>query len=748
VLFIVFFFGFPRSALAEPGVEVAKSFKSQNGLEVTDVYPDNEFYVDILVRGYSQCNPAQQIPFDAVLAIDRSPSMLTKLDEAKAAARHFVDRARQASTNLSTGTIRIGLITFASDVDVIMNLSSNYTQVSNAIDQISQTYIQSTNMKDGLEKAQDMLYTSQNAQKIVVLLTDGCPSSEDQEPYIRGTLLPKALDAGIRYGTVGVGLNPCFQLLTDLATLTGGKYAHVAHASDITGAFDDIFDDVATCAVANRITLNESIDTSLVEVVPGFVQGSQGMPLPSPEDMQNFAGSGQITVRYGALRLYESRTFTFKLRTKACLTPLSSQDTVEIWPNQTTDITYWLGQVPTLISATQRSLVCHKPPHLCVRKSYSALDRQISITLKSMYPPTGGVQNAIKDIQVYEYTSSQYQYRHDITPDPPHRFIPGRTFDLLYWKIASLAPGEAKELRFGVDFIGSLPADSNRILLDAPDPKRVGVQVREGCHYGEISLGSVRYTAPGNVPSRVQLPQVRPDESVIETVPLGRPDLFITQAYDQNEFLSGVVETLPAAFIVENARPLPDNWAASLWARLWPGRDSDDIWVDSSTNGYVAAFRPRNDPAVISDIRAHLFHVLWDAPTGWFSGVQGQGDLFFRNEANRIYVRIENTAHRLNSQVSQGIVLEVWNFSTNQYVTIKTVDLPSVAAPGNTFVSLELPPGTLSDNFLRDIPGLAEAAGGQWNNIGIAELRVILNNSADEKHTSNNSATERIIVIR
>ena len=718
------------------GVQVDKSYKDQYGQTVTDVQPGDELTVDVIVRGFSE-NRDQVTPFDAILLIDRSPSMWgSKIDNAKEAAKAFVRLARQESPS-GTGSIRIGVVTFADEAEVVSPLSTDYTQLLDDIDGISTPWFDSTNFRAGMGKSQELLYTSSRTVRIILLLTDGrpTPDTDAQSQYIYGTLLPDAIEAGLRYYTIGVGSNPDSGLLLLISDSTGGKYESVADPEDLTGIFEQIFQHAAHTVIASRMELMERVNTADVQIVPGSWQFSEGILLPADSLLAAFAESGAIILKLGDLPTGRTRTFSFRVRPRDCLTPDDERESVLITPNTDTKVTFVYGQVPGEVRAFQPTLNCHKPPGLVIRKDYNAATSEVILTAESKYLPSAAVDNTIRNIQVYEFPSPQYQYRVGSAVPPVTRFIPSFYMDLLYWRIPTLAPQEQRELRFTVDLVAWTPHDMNPLRLNALSK--------------DIVAGWATYIRPGGEKTNVTLPQRLVYVSTMDLLPEGRPDLYITPALDVGEFQEGVPEERPldAELLSEHTGTLPADWLRLAY-ELFQGKESPDVWIDTDTNGFVNQWQPRDSPEVIAGIRRHITYATFDAMDGYFSAVHGQGDLWHRESKNRVYIRMENLGVAASRPIPGGLVLEAFDYDNGRWDLLQQIELPEVGVLANAqqLVYIELPANTLQPRHLQAVRG-AELLPPNWDNLRTAELRISLGWSPTERHTNNNWSSEKLIVM-
>ncbi|MEW6587231.1 MAG: Hsp70 family protein, partial [Nitrospirota bacterium] len=127
---------------------------------------------------------------DVALLIDCSGSMSgTAIEEAKKAAIGFLKNFRVASGS-------IGLITFPGGV--IHKLSQNFTSVKNKISGLSAH--NGTPMTEALDLAHSAMLTTNDYDRVIVLLSDGSPDNSSSA----GTSAKLAKDKGIRLITIGV----------------------------------------------------------------------------------------------------------------------------------------------------------------------------------------------------------------------------------------------------------------------------------------------------------------------------------------------------------------------------------------------------------------------------------------------------------------------------------------------------------------------------------------------------------------
>ncbi|GAQ25518.1 VWA domain-containing protein [Tepidanaerobacter syntrophicus] len=183
-------YGAPKSVIMPELVAATSGTDTiQVNKTATTATPCRNYTVKLQITG----TPAPA-PVDVVLVIDRSGSMNdrvsgshTVLYYAKQAAKEFTDTILADSNNRISvvsfaGPLYLGDLGSASNATQNIGLSSNATSVKNAIDGI--TANGGTNIEAGFLKAKSILQTNgrQNANKVIVLLTDGVATASIGNP--------------------------------------------------------------------------------------------------------------------------------------------------------------------------------------------------------------------------------------------------------------------------------------------------------------------------------------------------------------------------------------------------------------------------------------------------------------------------------------------------------------------------------------------------------------------------------------
>jgi uncharacterized protein YegL len=751
--------------VADTWAQITQGPVAEKRLDPTSVEASEWAKVNIIVKGYSTYSSAV-VPFDAVLVIDLSGSMKTSDPENQRldAAKHFV--------SLASSGIRIGVVSYADHAQVVSQLTTDYPSLNSAIGSLATTADGLTNMAEAMKEAQKMLIqTGQTANRYIILLSDGWPEPdyEAQVNEIQGPILREAVDNSLTYYTIGFGFAD-IALLQDIALTTGGTFQS-STPEGLQAVYGQIFQVAAHQLVAGQIVLKEKLDSRL-KVRPGSLWVSQGLAIPSSDQLNQFYSTGVLEMKMGQLRSGFERSLSFEVSAPGCLSPDDPQESIDIPVDLLPDahLEYVFGASPGSVPVEQRILTCKRPGSVRIEKEFDPTASKVTLKITNNYPPHPTQDRRIKNIQVVEGPSLLFQpdFASVTSTDPPSRFIPipWGEIDILVWEIASLAPLTKWEVSFSVRSRACRPADLNPLRVDARKDL-------------EKFNSEVIYTKPDGVRERRFIPQayaVLPDIEVCD----GRPDLHVTPAFSEQDYFTP--EENPFTYVL--ARD-----------------ETESVWVDGSYNGFVDQWNNAGQ------IQARLEGA---SGSGLEVKVKGQGDHFYQNQHNKIYVRVTNTGNKASPEIPSGLSLELRNHQTNSWDRIANSDIPAIQvlpAVNRVFVVFKLSPGAITPFYLRDYglslaqlldllrqsnpslftsinsyllshpaqrstlqslgpilpsqlsanlsPALAAAVQNYLSNNPnflarwvrkVAKLRIQLRSAPGEKHTNNNETTELIIV--
>ncbi len=214
---------------------------------------------------------------DIVLAIDISGSMLARdfdpdrIAAAKEVAANFI--------NDRTGD-RIGLVIFAAESFTQSPLTTDKATLLNLLSHVRTGIVEDgTAIGNGLATSINRLRESEAASKVIILLTDGVNNRGQIAPMTAGEI---ARSLGIRVYTVGVGTRgmapyPAVdpwgnyaglvnmpveideQLLTDIASTTGGQYFRATDDRSLQAIYDRINEMETSVIETNEFTRHNEL---------------------------------------------------------------------------------------------------------------------------------------------------------------------------------------------------------------------------------------------------------------------------------------------------------------------------------------------------------------------------------------------------------------------------------------------------------------------------------------------------------
>ena len=194
------------------------------------------FAVAVTISYFSTSDVQIQEPViqDLFLVIDTSGSMASdsKLDFAKKAASEFVNTFEINGTS----SHRIGLIAFANEATLVIDLTSDSNVLNNGI--MNLIADGSTTMGDGILLAKDLLskHGRSNVSKSIVLLSDGM-ATVGVLPHFAAL---ETSYANIPIYSVGYGYDADVNTLRAVSSITDGDYFAALTGQDLALVFNEI----------------------------------------------------------------------------------------------------------------------------------------------------------------------------------------------------------------------------------------------------------------------------------------------------------------------------------------------------------------------------------------------------------------------------------------------------------------------------------------------------------------------------
>lgn len=165
--------------------------------------------------------------FDFAYAVDTSKSMAAenRLATAKKALTSFVDE--------QTSKDKGALISFGGSATVISSLGTTKAQLKKAVSNLAITDKNGTDIENGLKKSISQLKKGKNANKVILLLSDGQAKYEED-------VVKSANDSNIHIYTINVESEDAGANLKKYAEATGGEYYYCPTTAQIETVFAKI----------------------------------------------------------------------------------------------------------------------------------------------------------------------------------------------------------------------------------------------------------------------------------------------------------------------------------------------------------------------------------------------------------------------------------------------------------------------------------------------------------------------------
>lgn len=239
----------------------------------------------------------QRNPIDIVLCIDDSGSMewgnidesTTKpwrIDFAKEASSHVID--------LLQANDRGAVVEFAGNVWVQQDITENKDLLKTKIAQTPASPWNGTAIGLGLQSANGILNASstQSRTKIIILLSDGVENVWSTSSVINQANLAK--EKGYKIYAIGLGAGADQNLLSTLASITGGKYVFSPTMEQLDKMMTELAGEIFDTAGKN-IELQTTLPAGKMKVDTSKI-------VPAPESILN-GTDGAITLKWSMDRL-------------------------------------------------------------------------------------------------------------------------------------------------------------------------------------------------------------------------------------------------------------------------------------------------------------------------------------------------------------------------------------------------------------------------------------------------------------
>lgn len=220
------------------GVAGATQVKIKAGLATPVLQADKRqtAFVKVGLTGYPIASDERRLPVNVAIVLDKSGSMTgEKIGRARQAARQAIERLLPDDI--------VSVITYDTTVNVLVPATklSDKSMVESAIDRIQAGG--NTALFAGVAKGADELRKFFKKEQVnrIILLSDGLANVGPSNPSDLGQLGVSFAREGITVSTIGLGLGYNEDLMTLLASKSGGSHYFAEEATDLARTFEQEF---------------------------------------------------------------------------------------------------------------------------------------------------------------------------------------------------------------------------------------------------------------------------------------------------------------------------------------------------------------------------------------------------------------------------------------------------------------------------------------------------------------------------
>ena len=246
---------------------------------------------------------------DVMLLLDKSGSMSgSKIADAKVASKNFIDFLDVSYDNV--GLVGFSHSSWDSDAYLYENLTTDYSQVKDTIDNIDQIGygwpLGSTNTGDAINKGNAELSSPTNV-KVEILLSDGVPTMpfgsgtvDDPEDYAFAIgHAQTAADNNIVIYTISLGGDANQAFMQQIADMTGGTHYYAPSSSDLNAIFTEIAGEVQNLAASSVV---------ITDVLPVGVEVDEST---LPAGCSYDSGTRTVTCAIGLVEIGDDSDYAF-----------------------------------------------------------------------------------------------------------------------------------------------------------------------------------------------------------------------------------------------------------------------------------------------------------------------------------------------------------------------------------------------------------------------------------------------------
>jgi hypothetical protein len=410
------------------------------------VWPPEIFKLDwatvtITVTGDSRKQVAP-VPTAVVLALDYSGSMAadSAYQEVSAAAKDVVSM-------LTPGVDRVAIITIRDKATVDVPLTSNLAGIDQIIDGFEPDG--KTNLQEAFDKANNELMADKSPNKIVILMSDGWPTTGPNAGQAQVTYLmnhcPVPVSYGIKYFAIAWGPAPNMPLLYLLATKTGGTYQEAPTKAELKAAFKAAYQQGAYWLHTTMVDVTEKVSKSL-KIKPGSLNWSFPSSL---EDQAKFKADVQAAekVFYATNKLAVPRIHllgkneVFTLYFDVTSTTCTKQQIVIDVDDAASQVAYEAGKAAPVVDPMPQAQLKVRPCAVILTKDLDEATHTVTLRVRN------GLNREIADVDVHEELTGFFAAAPPIKPQPDELSPDSRR---IRWRAGTMAPDAEHAFTFQI----------------------------------------------------------------------------------------------------------------------------------------------------------------------------------------------------------------------------------------------------------------------------------------------------------
>ena len=237
---------------------ISKTDLTKKNIDITDT--------GVTIKDYS-IEKVQYDEADIVLCFDMSGSMAEEVDDLKDAGYKFVDSMSEIE--------KVALVGFSDDIIIDSPFSGNPDELRPVIDTINSNY--GTNMYSAIQYSLGK-FTKKNVNNILIMLTDGCDTSNTPLDQTRETVRSQSISQGATVYAIGLGNEVDANYLQTVADAGNGKFVYVSDAESLKSFYDFLHGQITNQYKITYTVSNEGVQNRELDVEFKTLNGSDTKP--------------------------------------------------------------------------------------------------------------------------------------------------------------------------------------------------------------------------------------------------------------------------------------------------------------------------------------------------------------------------------------------------------------------------------------------------------------------------------------